>query len=195
VIDKCWIQAGAHWLTLFDAYGASGIALLFVVFFEVVGLAYGFGAERIRNALREMLGWAPPRFILIFWKYTAPIISAMLFISLLLYYQPQRYPDGRDYPLWASLFGLTLSSCSMVVIPGFAFYYLFLAKGHGDVSLKQRLLNGIHPPRQLDIYRPGSTATEARGEEEMQIIDHGQMGGGGAAAEQQRIQQGVKPKK
>jgi hypothetical protein len=35
--------AGAHWLTLVDAYGASGIALLFVVFFEVVGLAWGFG--------------------------------------------------------------------------------------------------------------------------------------------------------
>ena len=37
--------AGAHWLTLVDAYGASGIALLFVVFFEVVGLAWGFGKE------------------------------------------------------------------------------------------------------------------------------------------------------
>ena len=37
--------AGAHWLTLIDAYGASGIALLFVVFFEVVGLAWGFGKQ------------------------------------------------------------------------------------------------------------------------------------------------------
>jgi hypothetical protein len=35
--------AGVHWLTLVDDYGASGIALLFVVFFEVVGLAWGFG--------------------------------------------------------------------------------------------------------------------------------------------------------
>ncbi|VDK59154.1 unnamed protein product [Gongylonema pulchrum] len=36
-------QAGSYWLTLFDAYGASGIALLFVVFFEIVGLSWGFG--------------------------------------------------------------------------------------------------------------------------------------------------------
>jgi len=36
-------QSGAHWLTLVDSYGASGMALLFVVFFEVFGLAWGFG--------------------------------------------------------------------------------------------------------------------------------------------------------
>jgi SNF family Na+-dependent transporter len=35
--------AGNYWLTLVDSYGASGIALLFVVFFEVLGLAWGFG--------------------------------------------------------------------------------------------------------------------------------------------------------
>jgi hypothetical protein len=36
-------HAGTHWITLIDTYGASGIPLLFVVFFEVVGLAWGFG--------------------------------------------------------------------------------------------------------------------------------------------------------
>ncbi|KAJ1345651.1 hypothetical protein KIN20_000236 [Parelaphostrongylus tenuis] len=35
-------NAGAHWLQLVDNYGASGYALLFVVFFEVVGLSWGF---------------------------------------------------------------------------------------------------------------------------------------------------------
>ncbi len=40
------LQAGQYWVTLVDAYGASGIVLLFVVFFEVVGYAWGFGKHR-----------------------------------------------------------------------------------------------------------------------------------------------------
>jgi solute carrier family 6 GABA transporter-like protein 1 len=56
-----------------DAYGPSGIALLFVVFFEVVGLAWGFGAERIRRVLGKMIGFQPTRLLLVLWKYTAPL--------------------------------------------------------------------------------------------------------------------------
>lgn len=47
--EQFWLQAGAYWLILFDAYGASGIALLFVVFFEVVGLSWGFGSFLINR--------------------------------------------------------------------------------------------------------------------------------------------------
>ena len=36
-------QSGNYWLTLVDNYGPSGIALLFIVFFEVIGLSWGFG--------------------------------------------------------------------------------------------------------------------------------------------------------
>lgn len=36
-------QAGSYWLTLIDSYGPSGVALLFVVFFEVTGISWGFG--------------------------------------------------------------------------------------------------------------------------------------------------------
>uniref|UniRef100_A0A1I7XZD3 Transporter n=1 Tax=Steinernema glaseri TaxID=37863 RepID=A0A1I7XZD3_9BILA len=40
-------RSGIYWLTLVDQYGASGYALLFVVFFEVVGLAWGFESRRL----------------------------------------------------------------------------------------------------------------------------------------------------
>ena len=59
--------AGAHWLTLVDAYGASGIALLFVVFFEVVGLAWGFG-EKI-----------PFICVIVFWKQRFSVLSGKLY--------------------------------------------------------------------------------------------------------------------
>lgn len=122
---KHFFQAGAHWLTLFDAYGASGIALLFVVFFEVVGLAWGFGANRVSQALKKMLGFHPNPAIKIFWKYTAPLVTAVLFVALVLLYQPLKYPNGESYPMWAEIFGLMLSACSIVVIPGYALFYMF----------------------------------------------------------------------
>ncbi|CAK5087815.1 unnamed protein product [Meloidogyne enterolobii] len=70
-------QSGAHWLTLVDSYGASGMALLFVVFFEVFGLAWGFGTHRVRDALFEMVGFYPPGCFTFLWKFTAPL-SAMV---------------------------------------------------------------------------------------------------------------------
>ena len=35
--------SGIYWVTLMDTYGAAGFALLFVVFFEVIGISWGFG--------------------------------------------------------------------------------------------------------------------------------------------------------
>jgi len=136
--------AGAHWLTLVDAYGASGIALLFVVFFEVVGLAWGFGANRIIGALKAMLGITPSPFLSILWKYTAPLSALILFIFCIVMYEPLRYPTGENYPFWAEVTGFCLSACSMVVIPGYALYYIFCKPGVPG-SAFQRFRMGIHP--------------------------------------------------
>uniref|UniRef100_A0A915AK12 Transporter n=1 Tax=Parascaris univalens TaxID=6257 RepID=A0A915AK12_PARUN len=157
--------AGAYWLTLFDAYGASGIALLFVVFFEVVGLSWGFGADNVRNALNEMIGLNASRMWNIIWKIISPAVTAVLFIFCVLKYKPLKYPTGEDYPLWAEVFGFFLSSCSMIVIPLYAFYFLLVAKA--DVPLKQKLRQGLHPQLQM---RNGK-ATSYNGEEEMDFID------------------------
>ncbi|KAH7727103.1 SNF-3 protein [Aphelenchoides avenae] len=159
--------AGAHWLTLVDAYGASGIALLFVVFFEVVGLAWGFGAHRVRNALHEMLGFYPMGILTILWKFTAPIVTATLFIFCVVMYHPLKYPNGEDYPMWASVFGLCLSACSMVVIPGYAIYYLFCQ--NTNLTLAERWQKGIHPPPDLGLA--GGPHRAYKSEEEMEFID------------------------
>ncbi|CCD63487.1 Sodium- and chloride-dependent betaine transporter [Caenorhabditis elegans] len=135
-------HSGSHWLTLFDAYGASGYALLFVVFFEVVGLAYGFGAHNIRKALHEMIGVTLPKGIEYVWKFCAPATSLVLFVFCVVYYHPVKYPDGKDFPFWANAFGWFLSSCSMVVIPGYAIYYLFFTNKH--LTLKERVRKGLN---------------------------------------------------
>ncbi|CAK5035241.1 unnamed protein product [Meloidogyne enterolobii] len=118
-------QSGAHWLTLVDSYGASGMALLFVVFFEVFGLAWGFGTHRVRDALFEMVGFYPPGCFTFLWKFTAPLSAMVLFVLFLFMYEPLRYPNGEEYPFWAEAFGWGLSACSIVVIPGYMLYYCF----------------------------------------------------------------------
>uniref|UniRef100_A0A0K0DN96 Sodium:neurotransmitter symporter family protein n=1 Tax=Angiostrongylus cantonensis TaxID=6313 RepID=A0A0K0DN96_ANGCA len=127
-------NAGAHWLQLVDNYGASGYALLFVVFFEVVGLSWGFGAERIRAAMKEMVGIKLSYPWIIIWKFAAPSTCAVLFFFCVIYYQPLKYPNGTDYPVWANVFGLFLSSCSMIVIPAYAVYYLLFTNKQMSVK-------------------------------------------------------------
>ncbi|XGW07543.1 hypothetical protein V3C99_010590 [Haemonchus contortus] len=143
-------NAGAYWLQLLDTYGASGYALLFVVFFEVVGLSWGFGAERIRAALKEMVGITVSYPWVLIWKYAAPATCAVLFFFCLIYYRPIKYPTGEDYPVWANVFGFFLSSCSMVVIPGYAVYYMLFTNRH--LSMKAKFLKGIKAP---DIIETG----------------------------------------
>jgi SNF family Na+-dependent transporter len=70
-------QAGSYWLTLVDAYGASGIALLFIVFFEVVGLSWGYGAERVHADMTEALGFRPCYLWVIAWKFVSPAVCAV----------------------------------------------------------------------------------------------------------------------
>lgn len=136
--------AGSYWLTLFDAYGASGIALLFVVFFEVVGLSWAFGGERVRAALKEMTGINVGCPAVLIWKYVTPVITATLFICCIYYYQPLKYPAGGDFPVYAEIFGFCLSACSILVIPGYAFYYLCTA--NTGLPLTKRLRVGVSDP-------------------------------------------------
>ncbi|CAI4224307.1 unnamed protein product [Auanema sp. JU1783] len=158
-------RAGVYWLTVVDAYGASGYALLFVVFFEVVGLSWGFGAARVRAALKEMTGHTVSKGWIFIWKYAAPATSLILFLLCIIFYHPIQYPDRRDYPWWANAFGFLLSSCSMVVIPGYALYYLLFC--NRDLSFKDRILRGIQAPEELKTGRPEVVHTG----EEMRFID------------------------
>jgi SNF family Na+-dependent transporter len=84
-------QSGHYWLTLIDSYGPSGIALLFVVFFEVIGLSWGFGrflahssltpdcagTERVALAMEDMMGSRPSRVWIFLWKYGSPAVCVV----------------------------------------------------------------------------------------------------------------------
>jgi len=164
--------AGTHWLTLVDAYGASGIALLWVVFFEVVGLSWGYGAKKVSNALFEMLHFRPNCMWVVCWKFTAPFVTLMLFFFLLFKYQPLRYPHGGDYPVWAECFGFFLSAISIGVIPLYAVYYLIASP---ERTCTQKLKRGFQPANNrysVGVQRPVTTDVDL---EYIDAADDGQI--------------------
>uniref|UniRef100_A0A1I7W2G3 Transporter n=2 Tax=Loa loa TaxID=7209 RepID=A0A1I7W2G3_LOALO len=160
--------AGSYWLTLFDAYGASGIALLFVVFFEVTGLSWGFGANKVSDALKEMIGVELWACWIIVWKFITPFVIAALFFVCIYKYQPLKYPTGEDFPVWAEIFGFFLSSCSMIVIPGYAIYHLFSINVNS--TAKERLPHGLHPPSDFETGLPPTLGFEQHNAD-MEYID------------------------
>lgn len=78
-------RGGMYVFQLFDYYGASGMCLLTVSFFESVIIAWIYKAERFGENTREMLGFRIPKWFEICWKYLAPALTLiMLIISIML---------------------------------------------------------------------------------------------------------------
>uniref|UniRef100_A0AC34FRG7 Transporter n=1 Tax=Panagrolaimus sp. ES5 TaxID=591445 RepID=A0AC34FRG7_9BILA len=136
--------SGIYWVTLVDAYGASGVALMFVVFFEVIGISWGFGTDNVRFGVYEMIGIHIPRLWKILWNITAPFSIAILFIITIIRYTPLQYPNHTVYPEWAEYVGFGLAISSIIPFPIYALYYLIFKNRRQ--SLKIRLQKGVSPP-------------------------------------------------
>ena len=57
---------------LLDVYGP-GIAILFVVLVEAVGVCWCYGTVRFSNDIQSMLGFRPGPFWRITWAYISPL--------------------------------------------------------------------------------------------------------------------------
>uniref|UniRef100_A0A7E4UV29 Amino acid permease n=1 Tax=Panagrellus redivivus TaxID=6233 RepID=A0A7E4UV29_PANRE len=124
------------------------------------------GAHGIRDAIHEMVGFKVSTVWPLIWKYVSPLVTAILFIFCIVMYAPLKYPDGRDFPMWAEIVGFGLSLCSILSIPGYALYYLLCKRN--ALSFNQRLHKGLHPPKNL---RPSTQPYTV--EEELEFIDKG----------------------
>lgn len=66
-------QGGAYVLNLFNTQ-SGGISLLFLAFFEVITISWGYGSDRFVNDIERMVGrkilpcWA------FAWKYLSPAV-------------------------------------------------------------------------------------------------------------------------
>lgn len=68
-------ESGFYWFELFNYYAASGFALLFVVFCELIAVFWFYGTERYVEKVEMMLQRKISRFWIYSWKYVSPIIS------------------------------------------------------------------------------------------------------------------------
>ncbi|XP_014666813.1 PREDICTED: sodium- and chloride-dependent GABA transporter 1-like [Priapulus caudatus] len=66
-------DGGMYLFQLFDAFSASGISLIFIVFCETIAIAWIYGAERVYDGINDMIGFYPIRWWKFCWQFVCPI--------------------------------------------------------------------------------------------------------------------------
>jgi len=138
-------NGGIFMFQLMDFYSCSGMALLWVCFFQTVAIGWVFGAQRFCDCVEQMTGHKPNIFWYLCWKFFAPAVMLAVFIFYCISYTPVTYGEDYKYPKWAEGMGLCMSFTSMIWVPGYAIYYLATQPG----TLMQNLRTGISPNMNL----------------------------------------------
>ncbi|RWS21281.1 sodium- and chloride-dependent taurine transporter-like protein [Leptotrombidium deliense] len=126
-------RGGMYVFQLFDYYGASGMCLLWMCFFECITVAWCYGADKLVENIREMIGFRICCWFVLCWKYLSIIVTGGIFLFSLITYTPVKY-NRYDYPSWAIVLGWLLALSSMVIVPIYCVYrYLSIdASSHAE---------------------------------------------------------------
>jgi solute carrier family 6 GABA transporter-like protein 1 len=142
---------------IMDYYSASGMSMLFLVFFQTISINWIFGGNKFCEAVEQMLGKKPSRFLYICWVFLAPAVMLVIhpsknnsiceppkskliiylllsviqaiFVFSIVQYTPVTYGKGYQYPTWAEALGICISLSSMLWIPIYAVYYICTTPG------------------------------------------------------------------
>lgn len=109
-------EAGIYWFELFNYYAASGFALLYLIFFEMIAIIWIYGADNYVSKIEFMLQMKMNIFWKFCWKFVSPVICLAIFIFSLIQYKAPDY-NGYQFPTWAIGFGWFLALSSMLAVP------------------------------------------------------------------------------
>ncbi|NWS71877.1 SC6A9 protein, partial [Crotophaga sulcirostris] len=129
-------QAGIYWLLLMDNYAAS-FSLVVISCIMCVAIMYIYGHRNYFKDIEMMLGFPPPLFFQICWRFISPAIIFFILVFTVIQYQPVSYND-YVYPTWAISIGFLMALSSVICIPIYAIYKVCGSEGD---TLLERLKN------------------------------------------------------
>ncbi|NWI15113.1 SC6A9 protein, partial [Crypturellus soui] len=129
-------QAGIYWLLLMDNYAAS-FSLVVISCIMCVAIMYIYGHRNYFKDIEMMLGFPPPIFFQICWRFISPAIIFFILVFTVIQYRPISYND-YVYPTWAISIGFLMALSSVICIPIYAIYKVCCSEGD---TLLERLKN------------------------------------------------------
>lgn len=100
---------------LFDSFSA-GLSLLFIVFLELIVVAWIYGADRFSRDVEDMIGRPISKWWLICWKYLSPLMVLGILLFSLIKHSRIKYEE-YVYPLWGEVLGWLITAASMLMVP------------------------------------------------------------------------------
>ncbi|NXR03446.1 SC6A9 protein, partial [Sagittarius serpentarius] len=129
-------RAGIYWLLLMDNYAAS-FSLVIISCIMCVAIMYIYGHRNYFKDIEMMLGFPPPLFFQICWRFISPAIIFFILVFTVIQYRPISYND-YVYPTWAISIGFLMALSSVICIPIYAIYKVCCSEGD---TLLERLKN------------------------------------------------------
>ncbi|XP_015210793.1 sodium- and chloride-dependent glycine transporter 1 isoform X1 [Lepisosteus oculatus] len=133
-------QAGIYWLLLMDNYAAS-FSLVVISCIMCVCIMYVYGHVNYFKDVEMMLGFPPPVFFRICWRFISPVIITFILVFTVIQYKPITY-NNYIYPGWSLVIGFLMALSSVICIPIYAIYKI--SKSEGTTFL-ERLKNAVKP--------------------------------------------------
>merc|ERR1719383_1199124 len=161
-------NGGMYIFQLMDFYAASGMSLLWCVFFQTIAICWTFGANKFYMCIEQMIGYKVNWYWFICWVLLAPAFMVFIFVFYFIKYTPITYGNDYEYPPWGEALGFLISFSSMIWVPGYAVYYVLFTPG----SWSEVLRKGITPvikPRPEAIEAGFKQNAQARGPSDVEM--------------------------
>ncbi|TRY57272.1 hypothetical protein DNTS_003317 [Danionella cerebrum] len=121
------LVVGIYVFQLMDHYTAI-VSIMFLAFFEVLGVCWLYGVKRLSSNLIEMTGKKPNIFFRICWWVICPALITVILVFSVIQFKPARYED-YVYPPWAQGVGWLIALASIIWIPLGALHTLWVLPG------------------------------------------------------------------